>query len=76
MGGSHSVEEARSAILTTSQIFADARLKMTKWVTNSEELREILNKEGLTVSLEGLLSNGLSEGSPKVLGVNWDTQSD
>lgn len=76
LGGAHTVEEAAQAVRETNHIFSDAKLKMTKWTTNSPELRKILEREGLSAPTEGLLAKNLSQGNSKVLGVQWDTETD
>ena len=76
LAGAHTLSEAESAILNTKDIFEDAKLKMTKWTTSDPDLQKILEKEGLSFPLEGLLAKNLSNENPKVLGVNWDTKTD
>lgn len=76
LGGAHDVDEAAKAVRETNHIFADAKLKMTKWTTNSPELRKILEEDGLSAPTKGLLAQNLSQRNSKVLGIQWDTESD
>ena len=76
LGGADNPEEAQEAVLTTKDMFAEAKLKTTKWTTNNEQLQEVLAKKGLTCDVTGLLAKNVVRKYSTVLGIHWDTKSD
>ena len=78
LGGADTREKAVKAVTEVKETFADARMKMTKWLSNDPELqRMLMDGEIAREDVDGALAYILTgQESTKVLGISWDPAGD
>ncbi|GFU35530.1 integrase catalytic domain-containing protein [Trichonephila clavipes] len=72
LGGQSTVASIYTTSVECVEIFNEANMPLQKWATNSVELRELWEKNGLSTETS---SNSIGQNmiNYKVLGISWDT---